>query len=81
MNLTKTDSHFFIYFTNCYEIQKIRIGFQNSRWAVFKNNRNYNEISNIEKLRSKYSWKELLNMLDIKDQETMNTYLKKYKLI
>lgn len=59
--------------SNCSTMRKIRATYINGDLGY-----NYNVLIHIDHMRSKYSWKDLLDMLNIKSQEDLDAYLVKY---
>ena len=67
----KDGRQLYFHMSNCMSIKRIRMLY------YIKESASPFEIS---KYDSKYSWKELLNMLNIKDMDSLKKYIKKYKL-
>lgn len=61
-----------IYLTNCSGMMKTRISFYIYGYEV----RSYENIIIESKYNSKYSWKELFDMLNIKNNEQLKKYIK-----
>lgn len=75
------DLIFYPYFSYCNTMSRIRITFNNAHniYNYKKNRIINNNIFQIPKLNSLYSWEQLLAMLDIKNLEELNKYIEKHE--